>query len=48
MRNNEALGYDLAGKWNISQNKSEDDRAGVAEGLLAQGDAALSRLGQRR
>ena len=34
----------LEGKWKLSQNRDEADRAGVREGLLRDGQADLSRL----
>jgi transcriptional regulator len=34
----------LTGKWKVSQNRPEADRAGVAAGLGAEGDAAMARL----
>ena len=34
----------LVGKWKISQNRSETDRLGVADGLHAEGSAAMSTL----
>jgi transcriptional regulator len=34
----------LTGKWKVSQNRPEADRAGVAEGLGAEGADAMSRL----
>lgn len=34
----------LAGKWKISQNRSEADRAGVIEGLQGRGEAAMAAL----
>ncbi len=34
----------LEGKWKASQNRSEADRRGVAEGLRRQGDEAMARL----
>ena len=34
----------LIGKWKISQNRSEADRLGVAEGLRAEGSAEMSTL----
>jgi len=37
----------LVGKWKVSQNRSEADRAGVAEGLAGRGDQALSDLVRR-
>jgi transcriptional regulator len=35
---------DLTGKWKVSQNRPEADRAGVAAGLGAAGDTAMARL----
>jgi transcriptional regulator len=37
----------LTGKWKLSQNRSATDRAGVVEGLSAEGDAAGRALGRR-
>ena len=37
----------LAGKWKLSQNRDEADRAGVREGLLRDGQDDLSRLMDR-
>ena len=34
----------LEGKWKLSQNRDQADRAGVREGLLDDGHDALSRL----
>jgi transcriptional regulator len=34
----------LEGKWKVSQNRPEADRAGVIEGLAGQGDAEMARL----
>jgi transcriptional regulator len=34
----------LIGKWKLSQNRSERDRAGVVEGLLREGSESASRL----
>jgi transcriptional regulator len=38
----------IEGKWKVSQNRPEADRVGVAEGLLAEGDAAMAELVARR
>ena len=37
----------LTGKWKLSQNRSATDRAGVVEGLAAEGDAAGHALARR-
>jgi len=37
----------LAGKWKLSQNRSAADRAGVVEGLAADGDEASRALARR-
>lgn len=34
----------LEGKWKMSQNRPAEDRAGVVDGLLADGDAAVAEL----
>jgi transcriptional regulator len=34
----------IEGKWKVSQNRSEPDRRGVAEGLRADGDSAMADL----
>jgi transcriptional regulator len=34
----------LVGKWKLSQNRSEADRAGVAQGLAAEGDEQAQRM----
>jgi transcriptional regulator len=34
----------IEGKWKLSQNRSEPDRRGVAEGLRAEGNAAMAEL----
>jgi len=38
----------LEGKWKASQNRSEPDRQGVAEGLEREGEAAMAALVRRR
>jgi transcriptional regulator len=43
------VGFELAitkleGKWKLSQNRDAADQAGVRDGLLRDGHAALSRL----
>ena len=38
----------LTGKWKVSQNRPEPDRQGVADGLAAEGAAAMARLVARR
>jgi transcriptional regulator len=37
----------LEGKWKLAQNRSDADRAGVVEGLLAEGDPAAAELARR-
>ena len=34
----------IEGKWKVSQNRSESDRRGVADGLMAEGAEAMARL----
>ena len=34
----------IEGKWKASQNRADDDRAGVAEGLRNEGCGAMARL----
>jgi transcriptional regulator len=34
----------LVGKWKVSQNRAANDRAGVAQGLAGEGDAAMAAL----
>jgi transcriptional regulator len=38
----------IEGKWKISQNRPEGDRVGVADGLIAEGAAAMAELVTRR
>lgn len=38
----------IEGKWKTSQNRPEADRVGVAEGLAAEGEAAMAELVARR
>lgn len=38
----------IEGKWKVSQNRPEADRAGVAEGLLKEGEAQLGQLVRAR
>ena len=38
----------IEGKWKTSQNRPEGDRAGVAEGLIAEGNEAMAELVRRR
>jgi transcriptional regulator len=38
---------DIRGKWKVSQNRSDADRAGVAEGCEGHGDAAMAELVRR-
>jgi transcriptional regulator len=38
----------IEGKWKTSQNRPEGDRAGVAHGLAAEGEAAMAKLVGRR
>jgi transcriptional regulator len=38
----------LQGKWKMSQNRSEDDRAGVAAGLAAEGEDEVAAIVSRR
>ena len=38
----------IEGKWKVSQNRPEADRAGVVSGLAAEGDGAMAALVRER